>query len=258
MVRVRKRVTEGRFTARAGRRRRRSRPHDDAVFDDESGAHSNPKLSVPDAVEQSLLTLDAAKDFQRDAPGQKGWRDVVFGWLKKSPPPKAGGRFAGGDDDDPVRDILSHARGPARLDAFQKTLERLVAGTAGHRGVAIAFHRELIGLAEQAQVDLALLKVRVEACAKGLMAAGEPEVAGMLLARIGRRHQAAEMFVAAGAIEALEKAHEEIERLESGARLDARLCYERFEGLFLVGMRHEALKALTQACTLWPENAIYD
>lgn len=183
---------------------------------------------------------------------------MVFGWFTRKNSKALASRLDPAEDGpDPVRDILSHARGPARLDAFQRTLKGLQPGTQGHRGVAIAFHRELVGLAEQAKVDLNLLKNRVEACAQGLMAAEEHEVAGMLLARIGRRHQAAEMFVAAGAIEALERAHDEIEKRESGDRLTARLAYEKFEGLFLVGFRKEALAALEEACGLWPEHPVY-
>lgn len=250
MAKVRRRVTEGRFKSRGGRRHRRGRKSEPEA--------SESRLAVPDPVEQSLLTLDASRDFHSQDDEEKGWRDVVFGWFTKKNANTLASRLDPDEDGpDPVRDILSHPRGPARLDAFQRTLEGLEAGTQGHRGVAIAFHRELVGLAEQAKVDLSLLKSRVEACAKGLMAAQEHEVAGMLLARIGRRHQAAEMFVAAGAIEALERAHEEIEKRESGDRLTARLAYEKFEGLFLVGFRKEARAALAEACRLWPEHPVY-
>lgn len=159
--------------------------------------------------------------------------------------------------DDPVRLILALPRGAARLDSFEDTLETLHPGTPGHTSVALAFHRELTTLAERADVGLTLLKARTQACAEALIAAGEVESAGQLLSRIGKKHQAAELFVAAGAIEALEAAHADIEGDEGGRRLDARLAYERFEGLFLVGLRREALRALDEAVDAWPEHPVY-
>ncbi len=142
------------------------------------------------------------------------------------------------------------------MDAFEQRLSRLVPGTAEHRAVALAYHRELVALVNESQVDLSLFEARVHACAHSLVAAGEDEKAGSLLARIGRRHQAAELFVKAGAIDALEEAHAELAFAEGGPRLDARLAFDRFEALFLVGRRTEALAALERAVALW-ENPVY-
>jgi tetratricopeptide (TPR) repeat protein len=152
--------------------------------------------------------------------------------------------------------ILAIPRGVTRWDAFEQRLSQLVPGTAEHRVVALAYHRELVALVAESQVDLALFEARVQACAHSLVAAGEEEKAGSLLARIGRRHQAAELFAKAGAIDALEEAHAELAFAEGGPRLDARLAFERFEALFLVGRRTEALAALERAVALW-ENPVY-
>jgi tetratricopeptide (TPR) repeat protein len=157
---------------------------------------------------------------------------------------------------DPTREILALPRGVARLDAFEKKLQALDVGGGDHRRVALAFHKELTGLADDAGVDLQLYEARVTACANALIAAGEDEKAGALFARLGRRHQAAELFVRAGAIDALEEQHEALAFDEGGARLDARLSFERFEALFLVGLRDDALAALERACALW-DNPIY-
>jgi hypothetical protein len=151
---------------------------------------------------------------------------------------------------------LSIPRGASRLDAFELRLAQLVSGTSEHRAIALAYHRELIALTSESQVDLSLFEARVQACAHSLVAAGEEEKAGALLARIGRRHQAAELFVKAGAIDALEEAHAELSFAEGGPRLDARLAFERFEALFLVGRRREALSALERAVALW-DNPVY-
>jgi tetratricopeptide (TPR) repeat protein len=159
--------------------------------------------------------------------------------------------------DDAVRAILALPRGAARLDAFERTLEEVLAGTPSHKSVAVAFWRELTALAERAEVDLSLLKSRTEACAEALIAADEIERAGQLLAKIGKQRRAAELFVAAGAIEDLEAAHADLSLEEGGRRLDARLAYERFEGLFLVGLRRDALDALDAAIAAWPDNPVY-
>jgi tetratricopeptide (TPR) repeat protein len=159
--------------------------------------------------------------------------------------------------DDPVRRILALPKGPARLDAFAETLLQLTAGSHAQRAVALAFHRELTTMAEKAQVDLSLLPERVEACAEALVAAGEGERAGQLLAKIGRRQRAAELFVAAGAIDDLEEMHLHIDLEGGGKKQQAKLCYERFEAFYVVGRRAEALDALHEAAKLWPDNPVY-
>lgn len=182
--------------------------------------------------------------------------DVVFGFFGKKPEPLAA-RADAPPGEDPVRRILAMPRGAARLDAFEETLAGLPPGSHGHRGVALAFHRELTTLAKNAKLDLSLLKKRVEACAEALLAAGDVERAGLLLSQIGRKRRAAELFVAAGLIDELEEAHAAIDQDAGGAHLSARLAYERFEGLFLVGMRKDALASLESAIKSWPDNPVY-
>lgn len=213
-------------------------------------------------VEEDVLADEAwgeryAPDGTRAAARPKrSFFDVVFGFFgKKAEPPAA--RAVPPPGDDPVRRILAIPRGAARLDAFEETLAELPAGSPGHRGVALAFHRELTTLAKNAQVDLSLLKRRVEACAEALLAAGDVERAGLLLSQAGRKRRAAELFVAAGLIDELEETHAALDEGAGGAHLSARLAYERFEGLFLVGMRAEALTALESAISSWPENPVY-
>ena len=156
---------------------------------------------------------------------------------------------------DPCRDVLTVPRGAARLDAFERALTN--AQPAAIRPLALAFRRELLSMADAASIDLSLLEARVQACARALIYAGEHERAGALLLRIGRRHQAAALFVAAGAIEALEEAHALINWEEGGVKHEARLSFERFEGLYLVGLREQALEALERAKRLWHDNPIY-
>ncbi|MBI1948878.1 MAG: FHA domain-containing protein [Deltaproteobacteria bacterium] len=158
---------------------------------------------------------------------------------------------------DPTRDVLSVPRGAARLDAFERALAETPAGTPQQRALALAYHRELSGLAEGAGVDLSLLEARVERCAQALIGAGEEERAGTLFLRVGKKHQAAELFLQVGAIDALEETHAQIHWDEGGARHQARLELERFEALWLVGARDQAFEALTRAHSLWPENPIY-
>lgn len=158
---------------------------------------------------------------------------------------------------DPTRDVLSVPRGAARLDAFERALAETPAGTPQQRALALAYHRELSGLAEGAGVDLSLLEARVERCARALIGAGEEERAGTLFLRVGRKHQAAELFLKVGAVDELEETHAQIHWDEGGARHSARLELERFEALWLVGARDQAFDALTRAHGLWPENQIY-
>ena len=157
---------------------------------------------------------------------------------------------------DPVADILKLPRGAARLDAFEQRVMSLTPGATDHRIVALAFHAELVALATEAGVDLSLFETRVTACATALIAAGEDERAGALYVRIGRRHQAAELFVKAGALDALEEAHAELAFTENAQRFDAKRAFERFEALFMVGRRDEALQSLELAGKLW-DNPVY-
>lgn len=186
-----------------------------------------------------------------------GVLDMILRFFKKSPKERPEERADVTPGDDPVRRILAVPRGAARLDAFEEAIALLQPDTHGHRGVALAFHRELTTLAERAGVDLSLLKGRVERCAEALFAAGEVERAAHLLAKIGKKQRAAELFVAAGAIDELEEAHAAIVDEEGGPHLSARLAYERFEALFAVGLRKEALLSLEEAARLWPDNPIY-
>jgi hypothetical protein len=178
------------------------------------------------------------------APPQKspGFFARLFGKKPPPPPPVVV---------DVAREILAIPRGAARLDAFAAKLAELVPGSAEHKRVAVAFHKELVFLATEAGVDLGLFEARVQACAQALIAANEEERAGTLFSKIGRRHQAAELFVKAGALDALEEAHAELAFEEGGQKLDARLSFERFEALTLVGLRDDALLALARAVKLW-------
>ncbi|MFZ9885962.1 MAG: hypothetical protein ACO3JL_00565 [Myxococcota bacterium] len=221
---------------------------------------TSESVSSPAAhVHDDERDLDAAITQGGYAPEEtpkRGVLEVVFGFFsRRSVPIAASATVPPGDD--PVRAILALPRGPARLDAFASTLKSLPVGTHGHRGVALAFHRELTTLATSADVDLSLLQHRVEACAEGLLAAGDAERAGKLLARVGKKRRAAELFVGAGMIEDLEAMHAALSEDTGGAHLSARLAYERFEALFVVGHRAEALAALTEAVRLRPEHAAY-
>lgn len=239
---------------RLGQRRRRRRGNASAVEEgDPAGGWNLLDDGRREGDPGALLRADDA-----DAGSASGgaW-DVILRFFRRHRKPTLAERGDPPPGEDPVRRILAVPRGAARLDSFEETLTELMPGTHGHRGVALAFHRELTAMAEQAGVDLALLKRRVEACANALVEADEAERAGELLARIGKKHRAAELFVSAGAIDKLEEAHFEIEHAEGGRRLDARLQFERFEARFLVGMRGEALEALVEAVKLWPENPVY-
>lgn len=213
--------------------------HDDQ-HDDE---HDDDDDEVP---EFPLLPRKA----QTTVAERPGFFARLFGRKPPPPPPPAWEQV------DPIAEILAVPRGAGRLDAFEKRLGELPAGSPEHRTVALAFHKELVALATEAGVDLTLFEVRVQACANGLIAAGEDEKAGGLFARIGRRHQAAELFVKAGAIDALEEAHAELAFSEGGPRFEARLAFDRFEALFLVGRRGEALASLQRAVKLW-DNPVY-
>jgi tetratricopeptide (TPR) repeat protein len=193
--------------------------------------------------------LDARGTRAEDPPAEPvGFFARLFGRKKAPAPPPV--------VLDPTLEILALPRGAARLDAFEKKVRTLAAGSVEHRRVAVAYHKELVALADDAGVDLQLYEARVTVCADALIGAGEDEKAGTLLARLGRRHQAAESFVRAGAIDALEEQHAALAYDEGGARLDARLSFERFEALFLVGLRDDALAALERACALW-DNPVY-
>ncbi len=157
---------------------------------------------------------------------------------------------------DPLAEITALPRGIARLEAYAQRFGSLPDRGAGGRRIALAWHRELTTMADDAGLDLGLLEGRVAACAQALIAVDEAEKAGDLLARLGRRGQAAELFVKAGAIEALEEQHAEEAWHQGGPRLEARLAFQRFEALFIVGMRDEALAALERARALC-DNPLY-
>lgn len=158
---------------------------------------------------------------------------------------------------DPAAAVLAVPRGVARLDAFERAVSETPPDSPAFRPLALAFHKELRVLSEGAGIDLALLERRVEQCARALVAAGEDEHAGNLLLRLGRRHQAAALFVSAGAIDSLEETYAQIRWDEGGARHEARLAFERFESLFLVHMRGPALQCLERALSLWGDNPVF-
>jgi tetratricopeptide (TPR) repeat protein len=158
---------------------------------------------------------------------------------------------------DPVADVLAVPRGAARLDAFEVALTKATVGQSLHRELALAFLRELSALASNAELDLSLLGSRVEACAQALLAAGEEEKAGALFLKVGARHRAAETFLQAGAIEELEEAYAHMRWDDGGAKHDARLAFERFEALYVVGMRDAALASLERALRLWGDNPVF-
>ena len=185
------------------RARRRARQASDGGDDDSFGSLQQ----APTESEQALLQLDAQHDFHDDDAPPPSLLKSMFGWLKGKKKTAHDVTPSAAPVDDPVQRILSVPRGIARLDAFQETLRSLPSGTAGHRGVAMAFHRELTKLAESAAMDLSLLKSRVQHCANALQDAGEAALAGSLLAKIGKRYQAAQLFLEVGAIEELEAAH---------------------------------------------------
>lgn len=213
-------------------------------------------LQVP--VPPDPLGVDATGRVASDPQtGKRGWWQQVVSRLRPSHAPRSPERAVGAHADDPVRRILAVPRGAARLDAFQDVLRMLPPGTHGHRGVALAFHRELVTLSMRAQVDLALLRNRVEFCAESLLAAGESEKAAHLLANVGKKKRAAELFVASGSIDALEEVHAALDEGAQGEQLSARLAYERFDALYALGQRKEALAALEQAESRWPENGVY-
>ena len=214
---------------------------------DDDGDTGNAFNNSPALRSHRDLSPPASPSGTRAAP-KRGFLARLFGRKEKAPPPAY-------LVEDPVREILLIPRGARRLDAFEQRLTSLEGGSVPHRDVALAFYQELLDLAAAAGVDLSLYETRVVACAKALILAGEDEKAGGLYARIGRRHQAAELFVAAGAIDALEEAHAELSFEEGGTRLEARLAFERFEALFLVGMRDDAIASLERAVALWEQPA---
>ena len=268
---LRERRSVGRRTVRRRKRRAFDGPseaHVDAGEDDgfeaDAAEPDGEERGPFDVIARTALARIPANPFDdvdderaEDAPPAGGGFFAFFTRLFAPKPSHRGERADGPPGDDPVRAVLAVPRGPARLDAFEEALADLAPSSHGQRVVALAFHRELCALADRASVDLSLLEARVEACARALMDAGDAERAGKLLSRIGRRHQAAEMFVAAGAIDELEELHARIAQDEGGPRLRARLSYERFEALFLVARRKEALLALREAVSLWRENLVY-
>jgi len=232
-------------------RRRKRRPGEPAL----GAAASTPGATQRADDEQDGHYDDEYEEEEEEAqpppppPEKRGLFARLFG---KKPPPPPPAVVA----EDVLKDILALPRGVARLDGFERRLAELTPGSREHRRCALAYHKELTSLANDAGVDLSLYDTRVQACAQALIAAGEDERAGTLYARIGRKHQAAELFVRAGAIDALEEIHAELAFAEGGPRLDARLAFERFEALFLVGRRDEALESLERAVAQW-DNPVY-
>ena len=195
---------------------------------------------------------DADDPPPRPLPKKRGFLASLFARSPAPPPPDPPYLVV-----DPTREVLAVPRGAARLDAFERALKTTPSGTPQFRALALAFHKELQALTEGAGVDLSLFETRVEACAQALIAAGDEERAGTLFLKVGRRHRAAELFVKAGAIDALEEAHAQIRWDEGGPKSEARSAFDRFEALFLVGMRELAFASLERAHKLWSDNAIY-
>ena len=156
--------------------------------------------------------------------------------------------------EDPLREILSHPKGPARFDAFEIHLSRLQPGSPGHRTVSLAFHQELCALAKNMNVDLRLLESRVEKCAKGLAQAGEKERAGELLAMLGLNEQATELFVEAGAVEKLQEAHFDQELERGPQQFDAQMAFQKATTEFSLHQRKQAFTLLRKARELAPQN----
>lgn len=212
--------------------------HDDDEFEDDE-LDVAPFASPPAPPAQ--VTVATAK--------KPGFFARLFGKKEPPAPPPP--------PPDPLAPIMAVPRGAARLDAFEQRLRACAPGSHEAHVIAVAFFDELVTLADDAGVELSLMESRVTACADALVACGEDERAGGLYVRLGRRHQAAESFVKAGAIEALEEAHAELAFAEGGRRLEARLAFERFEALFLVGRRIEALTSLERAVQQSMQHPVY-
>lgn len=256
--RVRRGASRRKRVARRAEALSQSQKNEEAPFLDEAEAADDEGiLQVP--LPPDPLGMDA--NGLITAPGgaktSGGFWQRMMSRLRKPPAPQSPQPSDGAAAEDPVRRILAVPRGAARLDAFQNVLRGLRPGTHGHRGVALAFHRELVTLSTRAQVDLTLLRNRVEFCAECLLQAGEAEKAAHLLAKVGKKRRAADLFVAAGAIDALEEVHAALDEGAQGEHLSARLAYERFDTLFAAGQRNDALAALEQAIAHWPENGTY-
>jgi hypothetical protein len=184
-----------------------------------------------------------------------GLRDMVFGFFsrrKNRVKPEERGDPA--PSDDPVRQVLAVPRGAARLDAFEQTLRELGKDTYGHKSVALAFHRELTSMSTEAGLDLSLLGNRVDACADGLVDAGELERAGEILMAAGRKERAAALFSEAGAVDRLDEASFSL-ALDAGVgTLDAHLAVERTQNLLQVSRRGDALSLLAEAQKRFPRS----
>ena len=257
--RVRRGASRRKRVARRAEALSQSQKSDDFSFIDGSESQKEDagisQVPVPpDPLGMEANGLVATESQNRGSPGF--WARMMSHLRKTSGPPSAR-PHSPNPGEDPVRRILAVPRGAARLDAFQNVLRELRAGTHGHRGVALAFHRELVTLSTRAQVDLTLLRSRVEFCAEALLQAGESEKAAHLLAKVGKKRRAAELFVTAGAIDALEEMHAALDEGAQGEHLSARLAYERFDTLFATGQRKDALAALEQAVSHWPDNGTY-
>ena len=231
-----------------GMRRKQKRPLRSANAD-ESGAREDRR----EVDDDSLAPMFNASIDEASVEKSGGFFSRVWGSFsrKKEAAPKSAPPAT-----DFVREILSVPRGIARLDAFERILEEYKEVPSAIAPVALAYHRELTYLAQNANLDLALLSQRAERCANALLKTGEIEKAGEMLARIGHGRKASELFVEAGAIEKLERVHDDMAK-SGGTQVSARMAYDRFEGLFALGLRKEALRALHEAARLWPDNGIY-
>jgi len=229
---------------KARSRRRRSVRY---LLGDDETTPSNEVTCDDDETETLAMMLPKE-------PEKKGFFSRLFS--RDKPERKTQSAAHAASRHDFVREILSVPRGIARLDAFERILKDESLEACAQTPVALAYHRELTSLAQNANIELSLLSQRAKVCADALLRTGEVEKAGEILARIGDQRKASELFVQAGAVEKLERLHRDSD-LQRGTRLAGRMAYDRFEGFFALGLRQQALEALNEAAKLWPENGIY-
>jgi hypothetical protein len=251
-----------RFNADARRLRRRIERRDERLLSSGAKSHidDGAALVAPDgrhrhdgldeAPFEARVSREDDEKSEVDVGGLAGMVKGFFSRRKARVKPEERGDPA--PSDDPVRQVLAVPRGAARLDAFEHTLSGLTAKTHGHKSVALAFHRELTSMSSEAGLDLSLLGNRVDACANGLVDAGELERAGEILMAAGKKERAAALFSEAGAVDKLDEASFAM-ALESGTgTLDARLAVDRVQNLMQVGRRSDALSLLGEAQKRFP------